>query len=227
MEEDPHKLIRVSTRFRRERLVQKDNLSQKTIVKPRKGNIEDVISYSNFEVDGTKKVEEWLKANPNHSTIHPWIPKEHPSHNYVDPFRHIYEMGDSPDDPIEVEDGGYFKITEVVTPGGIIELKERWEDLFDFQREYYQKEWWDQKPWDLLVDPGDVHSEVMSEVSIPESVQRDIEENEKDIANGVDSVEYLRKLVTKQREELQLLWNFINSNNLVSQFIEFEEKIKK
>ena len=116
MEEDPHKLIHTGIRVKKKQLVNSDG---KTIRCDKKPTLEGILIRYNYVVDSDQKVADWLQKYPDWQQQQAWIPREHPSNNYVDPFRHTYEMGDSPDDPIVVIDNGYFRSIELVTPGGI------------------------------------------------------------------------------------------------------------
>ena len=83
-------------------------------------------------------------------------------------FRHINEMGNSKDDPIWIEDDGIFTTHELVTPGGIVEIKETWDDQANYEKEYWQTYWWYEKPWEQLKDPEDetpVNSIIEEEIS--------------------------------------------------------------
>ena len=165
MEEDPHKLIRVGIRVTRQQQI--GGPGDKTIRYDKKPTLEGILINSNYEVDGTNKVAEWLQKYPDWQQQQAWIPREHPSNNYTDPFRHTYEMGDSPDDPIEVIDNGYFWSYDLVTPGGIVEIDERWCEMSEYEKDYYRKDWWYEKPWEDLVDPTDVSSYVIMEIPLP------------------------------------------------------------
>ena len=111
--------------------------------------------YSNFEVDGSSKVDEWLKKNEHWKSQSVWKPKEHPTGQKHDTFRHIYELGNDKDNPIEIEDDGFFSTFEYVTDQGIIRHKARWQDLSDYEKKYWQEDWWYEKPWEMLRDPGE------------------------------------------------------------------------
>ena len=95
----------------------------------------------------------WLERNKSWETKPIWKPSEH-TEQYHDTFKHIYELGDK-DHPIEIDDDGWFTSYEYVTDGGIINYKSTWNDLPDYQKRYWQEDWWYEKPWDLLYDPGE------------------------------------------------------------------------
>lgn len=153
-EDDPHKLIRVGMRVTRQIPLESDRQTVQTVKGDKRTRVEDVLVISNYEVNGPEKVEEWIKKNSDWKQQHPWIPAEHPIDSKRDTFRHIYEMGNTADDPIFVEDDGAFIIREIVTPGGVVEFKESWESLPEYEKSYYREKWWYEKPWELLKDPG-------------------------------------------------------------------------
>lgn len=157
-EDDPHKLIRVGIRVTRQIPLESDRQTVRTVKGDKKTRVEDVLVSSNYEVNGPEKVEEWIKKNSDWKQQHPWIPAEHPINSKRDTFRHIYEMGNTADDPIFVEDDGSFIIREIVTPGGVVEFKESWEGLPEYEKQYWREDWKYMMPWDLLKDPGETSS---------------------------------------------------------------------
>ena len=159
-DDDPHKLIHTGIRVKKKQLVSPDG---QTIRCEKKPTLEGILIRYNYIVDSDQKVAEWLQKYPDWQQQQVWKPREHPSINYTDPFRHTYEMGDSPDDPIEVIDDGYFRSYDLVTPGGIVEINERWCDLSEYEKSYYRERWWYEKPWELIKDPGATSSSSDSE----------------------------------------------------------------
>ena len=111
------------------------------------------------EIGMCEKVEHWLKQNKEWWKSPIWIPKEHKDPPKHDTFIHTYELGDDIDHPIEVEDNGWFEEREIFAKEGHFIFHFKWEDLSDERKHYWQEEWWNEKPWEDLKDPGAMSEE--------------------------------------------------------------------
>ena len=143
-------LIPSNRRYRKKRI----DFDGETLPVENRPHLDVLLRATHFEIDIDKKVTEWLQEVPKWQEQPVWKPSEHPSSNRHDTFVHTYELGDDADHPIEIEDDGWFITREIVSDTGIYLLQLKWEDLPENYKRYWQKEWWNEKPWDLLVDPG-------------------------------------------------------------------------
>lgn len=155
-QDDGHTLVRINKRGCK-KYREMDGETAPTVKRP---HLDVLLHASNFEVDSDEKVALWLQANAEWREQPVWIPSEHPSNQRYDPFVHTYELGDDNAHPIEVEDDGWFSVREVVTDAGVYTVRRTWNELSDHEKRYWQEEWWYEKPWDLLVDPGAMSEEL-------------------------------------------------------------------
>lgn len=128
-------------------------------------HLDVLLHASNYEVNTNEKVSSWLQEIPKWQDQPVWKPSEHPPSNFHDPFIHIYELGKDAEHPIEVQDDGWFISREVVSDTGIYMFQARWDELTEDYKRYWKEDWWYEKPWDKLKDPG-----AMSEKSDEDSL---------------------------------------------------------
>ena len=155
--EDPHTLIRTTKRACKKCTHLEEDAQ--TMPCENRPHLDELMHTANYEVDGPTKVAEWLQVNKDWYQQPVWQPAEHPAPNKPDDFVHIYELGDDPLHPIEVIDDGWFVSYEYVTDTGIQTYKSTWKDLPEHEKRYWQEEWWYEKPWDQLHDPGAMSEE--------------------------------------------------------------------
>lgn len=134
-------------------------IDNETVINNEPTRLEDVLHANSGVVDSVEKAQIWLNAHPQWREQPVWKPSEHPSSKYHDTFIHICDLGNDIEHPIEIEDDGYFTSFELVTDIGIICVKETWEELSKERKRYWREDWWYEKPWDLLVDPGAMSEE--------------------------------------------------------------------
>lgn len=154
---EPGELVRVG-RWRPAMKLYKQ-LDEGTVINNEPPRLEDILHANSGNVDSEEKVQFWIKAHPQWREQPVWKPSEHPSSEYHDTFIHICDLGNDAEHPIEIEDDGYFTSFELVTDIGIIRDKETWEELSDDRKRYWREEWWYEKPWDELKDPGAISEE--------------------------------------------------------------------
>lgn len=130
-----------------------------TIPVEKRPRIEELLHLSNYEVNSIEKVQLWITKNTEWYKQPVWIPEEHPSTGQHDTFIHTYELGNDAEHPIYVEDDGWFTTREVVSDFGVCKLQYTWDELPEFEKRYWQKDWWYEKPWEELKDPGAMSEE--------------------------------------------------------------------
>lgn len=157
MEDDSHKLVRTLKRACKKHTFLDEDAQ--TVPRDKRPVLDEFMHMANYEVDGPTKVLEWLAINKNWKEQPVWIPSEHKYPNQPDPFVHTYELGNTPDKPIEIDDDGWFTSYEFVTDEGVIRYQSTWKNLPEHEKRYWQEEWWYEKPWDELKDPGAISEE--------------------------------------------------------------------
>ena len=115
------------------------------------------------ELGTFEKVEHWLKKNNEWWKYPIWIPEEHKDPPKHDPFIHISDLGNDKEHPIEIEDNGWFEERELFAEEGHFIFRFKWEDLPEERKRYWREDWWYEKPWDQLHDPGIMSQENSSE----------------------------------------------------------------